>query len=193
MYRGIVELHFRFCCSTRGCCLVTKLQTSQRLQNRAASTATKGRLDTPAKALIQSLNWLTIRDLIRSETATIMYHSPSGLFLAYFSNFFGKMDLRCQRTEKHRKRPFATFTQSWHWGKGLFLFVDLSFGIALNLILNRHPFLSTLRKESRIKYHKNLGTVIGIWYSSLQLVNFLPKPPEKPFSWTDEDTLPKWI
>ena len=33
MYRSIVEPHFRFCCSVRGCCRVTKLQTLQKLQN----------------------------------------------------------------------------------------------------------------------------------------------------------------
>ena len=36
MYRGIVEPHFRFCCSVWGCCGLTKLQTLQKLQNRAA-------------------------------------------------------------------------------------------------------------------------------------------------------------
>ena len=33
MYRGIVEPHFRFCCSVWGCCGVTKLHALQKLQN----------------------------------------------------------------------------------------------------------------------------------------------------------------
>ena len=40
-YRGIVAPHFRFCCSLLGCCGVIKLQTLQKLQNRAARIVTK--------------------------------------------------------------------------------------------------------------------------------------------------------
>ena len=47
-------------------------------------------------------------------------------------------------------------------GIGLYLFVDLSFGIALNLMLNRHHLLPHLREESNRK-----------------LVTFVPWPPEK--------------
>ena len=36
MYRGIVEPHFRSCCSVWGSCGVTRLQTLHKLQNRAA-------------------------------------------------------------------------------------------------------------------------------------------------------------
>ena len=56
------------------------------------------------------------------------------------------------------------------------LFVDLSFffGIALNLMLNRHHFLPPFREESNCK-----------------LVTFVPRPPEKQFSWPDGATVPK--
>ena len=33
MYRGIVEPHFRYCCSVWGCSGATKLQTLQKLRN----------------------------------------------------------------------------------------------------------------------------------------------------------------
>ena len=59
-------------------------------------------------------------------------------------------------------------------GRGLYLFVDLSFGIALNLMLNRHHLLPPLREESNRK-----------------VVTFVPRPPEKQFSWTDGATVPK--
>ena len=52
MYRGIVEPHFRFCSSVWGWCGVTKLQTLQKLQNRAARMATKSSFDTPSVGLI---------------------------------------------------------------------------------------------------------------------------------------------
>ena len=45
MYRGIVELHFRYCCSVWGCCGVTRLQTLKKLQNRAARIVTRSNFD----------------------------------------------------------------------------------------------------------------------------------------------------
>ena len=70
MYRGIVEPHFWYCCSVWGCCGATKLQTLQKLQNRAARIVTKSKFDAPAMAQIHNLNWPTMSEIIRSETAT---------------------------------------------------------------------------------------------------------------------------
>ena len=67
MYSVIVEPHFRLCCSVWGCCGVTKLQTSQKLQNRAARIVTKSNFDTPSIGLIQSLNWPIVSDIIRRD------------------------------------------------------------------------------------------------------------------------------
>ena len=50
---------------------MTKLQTLQKLQNRAARIVTKSNFDTPSIDLIQSLNWPTVSDIIRGETATL--------------------------------------------------------------------------------------------------------------------------
>ena len=69
-YRGIVEPHFQFCCSVWGCCGVTKLQTLQKLQNRAARILVKSSFDAPAMTIIRSLNWPTVDDIIRSAIAT---------------------------------------------------------------------------------------------------------------------------
>ena len=76
--------------------------------------------------------------------------------------------------------PIKTFDYYYYYyeklamGRGLYLFVDLSFGIALNLMLNRHHLLPPLREESNRK-----------------VVTFVPRPPEKQFSWTDGATVPK--
>ena len=40
MYRGIVEPHFSYCCSVWGCCSETKLNSLQKIQNRAARITT---------------------------------------------------------------------------------------------------------------------------------------------------------
>ena len=50
---------------------MTKLQTLQKLQNRAARIVTKSNFDTPSIGLIiQSLKWPTVSDIIRGETTT---------------------------------------------------------------------------------------------------------------------------
>ena len=64
MYRGIVEPHFRYCCAVWGNCGVTRLQTLQKLQNRATRIVTRSNFDSSAKPLIRNLKWPTISDII---------------------------------------------------------------------------------------------------------------------------------
>ena len=173
-YSGIVEPHFRFCCSVWGCCGVTKLQTLQKLQNRAARIVTKSNFDTPSIGLIQSLKWPTVSDIIRGETVTTVYKSLNGLVPEYLSSLFEKGRLEMSGNSETPKLIFRYLYEKLTMGRGLYLFVDLSFGIALNLMLNRHHLLPPLREESNRK-----------------LVTFVPRPPEKQFSWTDGATVPK--
>ena len=114
--QGIVEPHFRFCCSVWGCCGVTKLQTLQKLQNRAARIVTKSRFDTPAMALIRSLNWPTVNDIIRSETATTMYKSLNGLVREYLSDFFEKNSTRNVRKLRNTDTDLSLPLQKTNYG-----------------------------------------------------------------------------
>ena len=90
MYRGIVEPHFRYCCSVWGSCGETKLQALQKLQNRAARIVSNSSYDTSATLLIKNLKWLTVTDMIKSETATVTYKALTGLAPSYLSNLFTK-------------------------------------------------------------------------------------------------------
>ena len=94
MYKGIVEPHFRYCCSVWGNCRVTRLQTLLKLQNRAARIVTRSNFNSSAKPLIHNLKWPTISDIIRSETASIMYKSLNGLSPEYLSKRFVKNSTR---------------------------------------------------------------------------------------------------
>ena len=47
LYAGIVEPHFRYCCSVWGCCGVTEKSHLQKLQNRAARIITSSSFDAP--------------------------------------------------------------------------------------------------------------------------------------------------
>ena len=174
MYSGIVEPHFRFCCSVWGCCGVTKLQTLQKLQNRVARIVTKSSFDTPPIGLIQSLNWPTVSNIIKGETATTVYKSLNGLVQVTFPACLNKSRLEMSGNSETPKLIFRYLYERLTMGRGLYLFVDLSFGIALNLILNRRHLLPPLKEES-----------------SRKLVTFVLRPPEKQFSWTDGATVPQ--
>ena len=60
------------------------------MQNRAARIVTKSSFDTPSIALIQSLNWPTVSDIIKSETATTVFKSLNGLVPEWPSSLFEK-------------------------------------------------------------------------------------------------------
>ena len=97
MYRGIVEPHHRYCCSVWGACGGTGLQVLQKLQNRAARIVTNSSYDSFASALIKSLNWPTVADMIKTETACMVYKSINELAVDYLSEMFIK-NSTCSRT-----------------------------------------------------------------------------------------------
>ena len=51
---------------------MTKLQTLQKLQNRAVKIVAKSSFEASAMPLIRSLNWPVVDDIIRSAAATTM-------------------------------------------------------------------------------------------------------------------------
>ena len=109
MYRGIVEPHFRYCCSVWGCCGKTQIDALQRLQNRAARIVTNSSYHVSATGLIKRLGWPTISDIILSETATIMFKSTNSLGPEYLSELFVKNSalntMRLRNTETDLRVP----------------------------------------------------------------------------------------
>ena len=109
MYRGIVEPHFRYCCSVWGCCGKTQIDALQRLQNRAARIVTNSSYHVSATGLIKKLGWPTISDIILSETATIMFKSTNSLAPEYLSELFVKNSalntMRLRNTEADLRVP----------------------------------------------------------------------------------------
>ena len=86
LYSGIVEPHFRYCCSVWGCCGTT--DQLQKLQNRAARIVTNSSFDSPSRPLIVSLGWKTIRELVDEESRSMVYKSLNGLAPQYMRNLF---------------------------------------------------------------------------------------------------------
>ena len=73
-----------------GGCGGTGLQVLQKLQNRAARIVTNSSYDSSASALIKSLNWPTVADMIKTETACMVYKSINAVAPDYLSEMFVK-------------------------------------------------------------------------------------------------------
>ena len=79
MYLSIVEPHHSYCCSVWGCCGDNKLNTLQKLQNRAARIVKGNPCDSSAAPLLQRLGRLSVNRLLRRETSTMIFKSLNGL------------------------------------------------------------------------------------------------------------------
>ena len=90
MYTGVVEPHFRYCCSVWGCCGLTEINQLQILQNRAAGIVTGSSFDAPGRPLIKKLGWKTIEELIASESNIMVFKSLHELAPPYMCNLFTK-------------------------------------------------------------------------------------------------------
>ena len=85
LYRSIVEPNFRYFCSVWANCAESRLNKLQKLQNCAARIITNSSYDAPAEALIKELKWPTVKDMIRSETAIVVYRSVNYFAPDYLS------------------------------------------------------------------------------------------------------------
>ena len=147
MYSGIVEPHFRFCCSVWGCCGVTKLQTLQKLQNRAARIVTKSNFDTPSIGLIQSLKWPTVSDIIRGETATTVYKSLNGLVPEYLSSLFKKRSTRNVRELRNTETDLSIPLRKTNNGQRAISFRGPKLWNSLELDVKQAPSLATFKRR----------------------------------------------
>ena len=75
----------------------TRLQVLQKLQNRAARIVTNSSYDSSASALIKTLNWPTVADMIKGETACMVYKSINDLAPDYLSEIFTKNSARSRK------------------------------------------------------------------------------------------------
>ena len=126
---------------------VTKLQTLQKLQNRAARIVTKSRFDTPAMALIRSLNWPTVNDIIRSETATTMYKSLNGLVPEYLSDLFEKNSTRNVRKLRNTDTDLSLPLRKTNYGQRAISFRGPKLWNQLEPDAKQAPSLATFKRR----------------------------------------------
>ena len=67
IYRSIVESHLNYCCSVWGSSGITRIESLQKLQNRAARIVSGSSYDAPSEPLRKDLGWLSVRQRNDSE------------------------------------------------------------------------------------------------------------------------------
>ena len=82
LYQGLVEPHFRFCCSVWGTCGVTTRCTLVKLQNKVIRIITDGPYDAPAKPPLRQLRLPSTAEMILQESASMVCPVSS---MAYFA------------------------------------------------------------------------------------------------------------
>ena len=122
LYRGIVEPHFRYCCSVWGFAGSSELNRQQKQQNRAERILTNSSSDTPSRQLIDMLGWETIDQLIALESKTIVLKSMHEMAPQYIVNSSLEAQYIIQRQILNypRKNPIL--------GRGVFLIEGLKCG-----------------------------------------------------------------
>ena len=85
-------------------CSKRRIGSLQKVQNRAARIVMNSAYDASAAPLIQSLGWPTISNLIKKETATLMYKFLNELAPEYMRNLF----TRCSDSNGRVLRGLAT-------------------------------------------------------------------------------------
>ena len=97
LYLGLVELHFRFCCSVWRTCRITTLRSLEKLQNRAIRIIKDSPHDAPAKPLLRKLRLPSIAEMIRQQSASMVYSAINGQALPYLSSLFNSISADANR------------------------------------------------------------------------------------------------
>ena len=86
-----MEPHLRYCCSVWGTCGVTSRGTLEKLQNRVKRIITDSPYDAPAKPLLRQLGLPIIAEMIRQESASMVYKAITGQAPTYLSSLFNSI------------------------------------------------------------------------------------------------------
>ena len=90
LYTSIVEPHFQYCCSVWGCCNATEIRLLQKLQNRAARIATNSSFNADIKPMFEILGWITIQQLIDTQSKIVTFKSLKNLAPKYLCELFNE-------------------------------------------------------------------------------------------------------
>ena len=126
---------------------MARLQTLQKLQNRAARIVTRSNFDSSAGPLIHNLKWPTISEIIKSETATTMYKSLNGLAPEYLSKIFVKNSTRNIRQLRNTETDLLLLMRKTSNGQKGISFRGSKLWNQLDYDIKQAPSLATFKRR----------------------------------------------
>ena len=145
IYRSILEPHLNYCCSVKGSSGITKIESLQKLQNKAARILTGCSYDAHSEPLRKDLGWLSVREMIVKDTSTMMYKSLNDLAPKYLSDLFVRQSdfhiLELMRTVSSQKAFSYRGTKVWN---------------KLNNIVKEAPSVYSIKSRLRQLGYENL-------------------------------------
>ena len=150
MYLSIVQPHFSYCCSVWGCCGATKLNTLQKLQNRAARIVTSSPFDTPAAPLLQRLGWPSIEKLINQENCKMVYKSLNDLAPENLGNFFSKLSDVHTKVLRNTKCNLAVPKMRTAYGQKSFAFRGANVWNKLDSEVKLAPSIQSFKTKLKV-------------------------------------------
>ena len=91
LYLGLVEPHFRYCCSVWGSCGATTRKALDKLQNRAIRIITNSVYDVSVGPLLKQLQLPSISDMIKQESASMVYKALNAEAPIYLAEQFTRV------------------------------------------------------------------------------------------------------
>ena len=98
LYLGLVEPHFRYCCSFWGSCGTGLRQKIEKLQNRAVRIITYSPYNAQTNPLLKHLKLPSIQDMIQQETLGMVYKALNKQVPEYVSVLFDGVSAMKRRT-----------------------------------------------------------------------------------------------
>ena len=147
IYHSIVEPHLNYCCSVWGSSGITRIESLQKLQNRAARIITGSSYDAPSEPLRKDLGWLSVKEMIVKETSTMMYKSLNDLAPKYHSDLFVRLSdfhiLELRNTKSNLAVPLMRTVS----GQKAFSYRGTKFGTSLTTLSKRPPRFTLLNQS----------------------------------------------
>ena len=151
MYSSIVEPHLSYCCSVWGYCGHTKLDTLQKLQNRAARIVTGSPFDSSAAPLLQRLGRLSVDRLVRRETSSMVYKSLNGLSPNNLCQIFSRLSDVDNRVLRNTKCDLVIPRMRTAYGQNAFVFRGVDTWNKLNSGIKLAPSIQSFK--AKLKAH----------------------------------------
>ena len=124
LYLGLVEPHFRYCCSVWGACGITSRKTLDKLQNRAIHIIANSGYDMFVGPLLRQLQLPSISDMIMQESASMVYkalNAEAPLYLTEQLTRVSDITIRTLRSSNLSLRPprlKSSHGQNWFAYRG---------------------------------------------------------------------------